>query len=154
MRIGCELPSCTVGVRARWLACSRAALKAATEAKRCFGVFGQSTQHHLLNLEWNRWHTLAQRRRWHAQVLGHQLAHRSLKGTLATQPFVDDDRQRILVAGRTWVSLDLLRGHIGERAGCPLCTHIERGGAMGDGGNAKIGEQHLLVLPDRAYSPA
>ena len=31
----------------------------------------------------------------------------------------------------------------------PLCTNIERGRAMGDGGDAKIREQHFLVLPDQ-----
>src|SRR5437764_1194610 len=77
-------------------------------------------------------------------MLRDQLARRPLKRALATQPFVDDYPQCILVACWTWVSLDLLGSHVRQGARCPLGTNIERGRAMGDGGNAKVREQHLL----------
>ena len=90
--------------------------KVAHRGKARFGVFGQGAQHDLLDLERNGRHVLVQRGRGHAQLLGHHLAHRALKGTLATQPFVHHAPQRILVAGRARVSLDLLGSHIGQRA--------------------------------------
>src|SRR6266700_941812 len=47
------------------------------------------------------------------------------------------------------MSLDLLWGHVSQGTRGPLCVCTERGGAVSDGGYAKIREQHLLVLPDQ-----
>jgi hypothetical protein len=60
-----------------------------------------------------------------------------------TEPFVDRDAQGILVAGRSRFALDLFRSHIGEGAGHDLCPL--RGGLMGNGGNAEVGEHHFMV---------
>ncbi len=81
--------------------------------KARFRVFGQSLQYDLLDLWWDCRHALKQREGRHAQVLSHHLARRPLKGTLATQPLVDHHPQRILITCRAWVSLDLLRSHVG-----------------------------------------
>src|SRR5258708_35990052 len=70
----------------------------------------------------------------------------SLEGALAAQPFVDDNPQGILVAGRTWFALVLLRRHIGRSASLILCA-LERS-TVEDDGNPKITEQKLIVESD------
>src|SRR5215472_3701661 len=88
--------------------------------KSLLGVFGQGLEHDLLNLAWDGWVTLPQQWGWQAQVLHHHLAHRALEWASATEPFVDNHCQRILVTRRARVALDLLRGHIGDSTRCPL----------------------------------
>src|SRR6266849_7006225 len=76
-------------------------------------------------------------------MLGHQLAQCALKGALPTQPLVHDDSEGILVTGRSRVLLNLLGGHIGKGAHGSFYT--ERASTMGDCGQAKVTEQHLLA---------
>jgi len=69
-------------------------------------------------------------------VLDQHLAQRALKGALTAEPFIDYSPKGILIAGGTWVPLDLLRGHIGDGTPRPLRTRAERAGAVGDRGYA------------------
>ena len=60
-------------------------------------------------------------------MLGTDFNKRTLERRRTYQPFVDNDRQRILVAGWTRFAIDLFRGHIdscaGNRVGIGcLCT--------------------------------
>src|SRR6266480_4850701 len=76
-------------------------------------------------------------------MLIHQLQGSSYKGTLTTQPLIDDDPQGILVSGRNWFPLPLLRSHVAR------CTNrifrLLRIGAMSHHRNAKITEQNFVV---------
>ena len=78
-------------------------------------------------------------------MLDQHLAQRALKGALAAEPFIDYSPKGILIAGGTWVPLDLLRGHIGDGTPGLLLTHVERAGAVGDRGQAKVTQQHLFA---------
>src|SRR5712692_6670491 len=71
----------------------------------------------------------------------------SRKGALPAQPLIDDNAQGILVTGRTWFALKLLRGHVGRGSGLVLralgrCT-------LGDNRQAEIAEQNSIVPPDQ-----
>src|ERR1700730_14786754 len=66
------------------------------------------------------------------------------KGSFSANPFVDHDAKSVLVAGRAWLALQLLRSHIVNGSG--LILYIQRMGCMGDAGNTKIGEQDFVVL--------
>src|SRR5260370_42390975 len=64
---------------------------------------------------------LAQWRGWRLAVLSEQLSHRALERGDAAKPLVDHHSQRILVAGRARLPLNLFRRHVGEGA-CPFLT--------------------------------
>src|SRR5947208_16052801 len=80
-------------------------------------------------------------------MLGGYFTERPLKGTISTQPLVDDNPQRILVAGRAWLALELLRGHIVNSSGHILLSQRSR--AMSDLDEAKITEQDFVVPPQQ-----
>jgi hypothetical protein len=77
-------------------------------------------------------------------VLGEDFGVGAFKGTLTTEPFVDDDAESILVAGGTCVSLNLFWGHVGNCANGNLHAHGR--GAVGSRSNAKIAEQDVIAL--------
>src|SRR6266571_1191303 len=68
----------------------------------------------------------------------------AMEGTVSGQPFIDNDCQRILVAGRTRMRLDLFRGHIGDGASHILCILVA--GTLSDNGNTEVAEQDLTTL--------
>jgi len=69
------------------------------------------------------------------------------EGARTTQPFVGDNAQRVLVAGKTCLTLELLRRCIWNRPGRLLvCLRIA---AMRDYDQAKITEQDLPTLPNK-----
>src|SRR5579863_1439275 len=72
---------------------------------------------------------------------------RTLKREATTEPFVDDDAEGILVAGRSWVSLNLFRGHVGYRAGDLLCTLETR--ALHNDSYTEITQQNFVVTPNQ-----
>ncbi len=65
-------------------------------------------------------------------------ANRPGKRRLSTQPLIDHDAQGILIAGGTWFTSELLRGHIGNGSG-RLQGRL-RTCALDDDGNAKVTE--------------
>ncbi len=69
----------------------------------------------------------------------------SVEGATPTEPFVHHDPQSILVTGRPWLALYLLRSHIGDRA----CHGLRTLGRcmMSNRCNPKVREQHLIALP-------
>ena len=69
-----------------------------------------------------------------------------LEGTLSTEPFVDDDPQGILVAGRSWFAPDLFGSHIGDGACHSLLLRPLRDGAVDDSGDAKVTEPDFVVF--------
>src|SRR5579863_2882804 len=64
------------------------------------------------------------------------------KGALAAEPLVDDDAQRVLVAGRARLAHDLFGGHVRDGPG-PLLG-IQGTAAVGDGGDAEIAQPDLV----------
>lgn len=76
-------------------------------------------------------------------MLGRDLGKEAVKGSFSAQPFVDHDTQRILVAGRTWMGLDLFGSHIGNRACSILRPSIAR--TLSHHSNTKVTEQHLVA---------
>src|SRR5579871_1564870 len=71
----------------------------------------------------------------------------ALKRALSRQPFIDDDPQRILVAGEVGASLELFRGHIGDSPYNLLA--LLRGRTLDDQRDAKVAEQNLVVFADQ-----
>ncbi len=75
------------------------------------------------------------------------LANRPGERRLSTQPLIDHDAQGILIAGGTWFTSELLRGHIGDGPGC-LQDRL-RTCALEDDGTVKFGEQDFIVVPQQ-----
>ncbi len=71
------------------------------------------------------------------------LGHHALKRALAAEPLVDHHAQRILIAGRARVRLNLLRRHIGHRADHLLRVLVAR--TLRDNRDAKIREQYRVA---------
>ncbi len=80
-------------------------------------------------------------------MLVRDLAYRPGKRRLSTQPLIDHDAQGILIAGGTWFTSELLRGHIGNGSG-RLQGRL-RTCALDDDGTVKFGEQDLIVVPQQ-----
>ncbi len=78
-------------------------------------------------------------------MLSGDLDKRSLEGALSTQPFIDHDPQRILIAGWTGLSVDLLRCHVRKSAGHLLCSL--RACALSKHDQAKIAQQNSFIVP-------
>jgi hypothetical protein len=80
-------------------------------------------------------------------MLGTQFDERAVKGSVSAQPFVDHYAERILVAGRARLALDLFGRHVGD------CAHYVLGAlvaqALGDEGNAKVAQQHGVILSNK-----
>src|SRR5579859_11396 len=64
------------------------------------------------------------------------------KGALAAEPLVDNDAQRVLIAGRARFPHDLLRSHI--RDGASSFLRIQRTATMGDRSDAKVTQPDLI----------
>ena len=77
------------------------------------------------------------------QVLGKDFREGAIKREFSTEPLIDDYTQCILVAGRTRMFLDLLRGHVGDGANGRLGRH--RGGAVSNRRNAEVAEDDLIA---------
>ncbi len=71
----------------------------------------------------------------------------ALKWSIATEPLVDHDAQRVLVAGRSWMRLNLFGSHIGDGAGHILRALV--GTALGSQRDTEITQQNLVVAPDQ-----
>ena len=80
------------------------------------GLFGERPQHHFLDGRREGWSSLTQGWRRSNQMLGHDLRQRPPKRALPSQPFVDDNAQRILVTGQARLALNLFRSYIEGRA--------------------------------------
>ena len=79
-------------------------------------------------------------------MLSGDLDKRSLEGALSAQPFIEHDPQRILIAGWTGLSVDLLRCHVRKSAG-QLIGRL-RARALSKHDQAKIAQQNILIAPD------
>ncbi len=64
---------------------------------------------------------------------------RSLERALPHNPFIDHDSKRVLITGRTWLALDLFRGHVRQRAADAL-LEVDGMRTVSDGGDAKVTE--------------
>src|SRR6266480_131398 len=71
---------------------------------------------------------------------------RARKEALSSQPFIDDCRQRVLVAGRACSALELLRGHVGYGASNSLEAIA---GTLGNYRQAKITEQDGILIAEQ-----
>ena len=78
-------------------------------------------------------------------MLSCYLDKRSLERALSAQPFIDHDPQRILIAGWTRLSVDLLRCHIRNSAGHLFCSLRAR--ALSNHDQAKIAQQNIFIAP-------
>src|SRR5215471_8404164 len=70
------------------------------------------------------------------------LTQRTGKRRSATKPLIDDNSQAILIAGRTRLPPELLRGHVGNGSNRLLGLLGTR--ALGNDSNVKFGEQDLM----------
>src|SRR2546423_11119818 len=76
------------------------------------------------------------------------LLNRSGKRRIATQPLIGYNSQGILIAGRTWFTPQLLRRDVDDGiSGFLRLLSLLRTCALGNDGNAKFGEQDLVVPP-------
>jgi hypothetical protein len=57
------------------------------------------------------------------QVLGEDFGIGAFKGMRTTELFVDDDTERVLIAGRACLGLDLFWSHVGDCADGYLRAH-------------------------------
>ncbi len=78
-------------------------------------------------------------------MLHRHLGERSLKWSLSSKPFIYNDPKRVLVAGRTGLTLNLFGSHIGHGAYNILRTLIA--GTLCCEGNAEIAQQDLMASP-------
>ena len=72
-------------------------------------------------------------------MFGNNLGKGTLKRAVSTQPFVDDDSERVLIASRARVSLDLFRCHVCDGASHILAALVTR--TLSYNGSAKVTEQ-------------
>src|SRR6266581_560595 len=108
------------------------------------GLFGERSQHHFLKGRREGWNLLTQGWRRSSQVLGHDLRQRPPKRAIPSEPFVDDNAQRILVTGWARLALNLFRSYI---VGCSrdlLDALRER--MPGEHAQAKVTEQDVKTL--------
>ena len=77
------------------------------------------------------------------EVLRCDLCCCTMEGRRAAEPFVEDHPHCVLVAGRTWLALDLLRCHIGDRADDLL--RVQRTRTVSHYSDAKVAEQDVVV---------
>ena len=78
-------------------------------------------------------------------MLSGDLDKRSLERALSAQPFIDHDAQRILIAGWTGLSVDLLRCHVRKSA-----SHLFgrlRARTLSKHDQAKIAQQNSFIVP-------
>ena len=76
-------------------------------------------------------------------MLTGDLGKGAVKGTIATEPFIDHHTQRILITGRTRFALKLLRSHVAR--GSRHILHALGARRLGEQGNTKVTEQDLLA---------
>jgi len=77
-----------------------------------------------------------------------KLGERSLEGASATEPFVDNDAQGVLVADRSWLVLNLFGRHVGGSADDLLSILVTR--TLCDKSDAKIAQADVsagIALP-------
>lgn len=77
-------------------------------------------------------------------MLGEDFGIGAFKWPHATEPFVDDDAERVLIAGGTCLGLDLFWSHVRDCANGYLRAH--RRGTVGSRSNAEIAEQDIIAL--------
>src|SRR5579884_3769197 len=80
-------------------------------------------------------------------MLAGHLTESTLKRGAAAEPLVNDNAQRILIAGGSRLACQLFGGHVDDGSGG--LRHLLRARASGGGGNAEIGEQDLTLAPDQ-----
>jgi hypothetical protein len=115
--------------------------------KAVFRGFCQGGQHDLLDGWRQRRNLIAERGRRNERVLDGYFLKRSGEGGRAGQPFVEDNPQRVLIAGRARLRLKMLRGHVshGPRHLFQFC----RLGAVRQQRDAKVAEQQPIVPPQQ-----
>ena len=80
-------------------------------------------------------------------MLAGYLAEGAVEGTLSGEPFVDDDAQRVLIAGLARLAPQLFGGHVVSRAAQLLQALLAR--ALRDEGEAKIAQQDVVAPPQQ-----
>src|SRR5258708_6323185 len=80
-------------------------------------------------------------------MLHSNLCKGAIKGTLATEPFIDDNAQRVLITCWAGMRFDLLGSHVGN--GSSHIVWLLEARALGYQGNAKVAEHHLVVWPEQ-----
>jgi hypothetical protein len=83
--------------------------KVLNRGEALLGLFGERSHHHFLKGRREVWNSLTQGWRRSSQVLGHDLRQRPPKRAIPSEPFVDDNAQRILVTGWARLALNLFR---------------------------------------------
>ena len=79
------------------------------------GIFVQGGHNRLLHSHRQVWPQNTQSLRGSHSMFDRNLGIGSLKGRGATEPLIGRDSERVLIAGRAWVSSKLFWGHIDNR---------------------------------------
>jgi hypothetical protein len=88
--------------------------------KACLGIFGQRSQHDLLN-GWGQGRQLLTQWSWRRlDMLDRHAYGTALERWDPAEPLVDSHSQRVLIAGWRWHTVELLRCHVRGRAGGTL----------------------------------
>src|SRR5437588_12782569 len=85
---------------------------------------------------------LAQWWRRHKQVLAGDFGKGSMEWPIAAKPFIDNDAQGVLIAGRLRPTLKLFRSHV--RGGADDFLGRLLPGSLSDKGDAKITQEQLI----------
>src|SRR5712691_1366520 len=81
------------------------------------------------------------------QVLDGDFIERPAEGTMAAEPFVDENAKGILIAGKAGFATHLFRSHVEDGAGCLL--RLLNTSTLGKDSQAKIAEQHFVVSAEQ-----
>ena len=102
-----------------WQACSSSAAQACTPAKRSFGSFASALSTTCSTYEEIAGAFPRRGQGRNGPMLAEHRGYGAVERYIPAEPLVDDDAQRVLVAGRLGLAPQLFGSQVGERA-CPL----------------------------------
>src|SRR5712692_2617260 len=81
---------------------------------------------------------------------------RAVEGAISREPFIDDNTQGVLIAGRAWMRLDLFGCHVGNSSSRILnmlnmlnMLGIQGAGILGQDGYTKVAQQYLMIASEQ-----
>src|SRR5947209_2532087 len=105
-------------------------------------IFGERNLHHLFDRLGNSTSLTGERRRSRHTMLEQHISGWPDKRCMAAEPFIDNDRERILIAGGTRSTESLFRCSI--RRGPKFV--VQKVGIIGSCSDTEIAEQDMLIL--------
>src|SRR5713226_1937486 len=130
-----------------WIAMPQGQGKILYRGKTVFGFFGKGLHDDCFHGGWNV-HTLRiDRRRRRVKMLGSNFDLCTPKGGISTEPFVNDDGERILITGRAGFAHNLFWSHINGGASRIFRISGQRCGEYYS--DTKVAQQYLVVAPQQ-----